>query len=396
MFRQRKHLAVQSGSVVIDPIPMFKARIHELNLRKCDIFPAMSDYLRFFILLAAGWINRDQQKIIDYLIEEIRVYQELCKGHRLRFTDKQRRRLGVKAKALGRKALEQFAGIVTPDTLLRWFRTLVARKYDGSAKRGPGRPRMRDQIADQVVQMANDNPTWGYTRIWDALHNLGIMVDRNTVKRILNDHGIEPAPERKRTGTSWKTFLEAHWEVLSAIDFFNVEVLTFAGIIRYYVLFSVHLETRVVQIVGITDQPSEAWMNQMGRNLTDPFDGFLRDVRYLIMDRDPLFTASFRQMLKDSGTNPVRLPARSPDLNAFAERFVLSIKSECLNKIIPLGENPLRLAIKEYMEHYHTERNHQGLGSHIIHADDNVGRNKGNHYCPVKRPVCVCNSLHSQ
>jgi transposase InsO family protein len=226
--------------------------------------------------------------------------------------------------------------------------------------------------------MANDNPTWGYTRIRDALHNLGIMVDRNTVKRILNDHGIEPAPERKRTGTSWKTFLEAHWEVLSAIDFFNVEVLTFAGIIRYYVLFSIHLETREVQIVGITDQPCEAWMKQMGRNLTDPFDGFLRDVRYLIMDRDPLFTACFRQMLKDSGTNPVRLPARSPDLNAFAERFVLSIKSECLNKIIPLGENHLRLAIKEYMEHYHTERNHQGLGSHIIHADDNVGRNKGN------------------
>ena len=161
----------------------------------------MSDYLRFFIILAVGWINRDQQKIIDYLIEEIRVYQELCKGHRLRFTDKQRRRLSVKAKALGRNILESYAGIVTPDTLLRWFRSLVARKYDGSAKRGPGRPRKRDEIADLAVKMATENPSWGYTRIRDALHNLGITVDRNTVRRVLNDYGIEPAPERMRTGT---------------------------------------------------------------------------------------------------------------------------------------------------------------------------------------------------
>ena len=157
----------------------------------------MSDYLRFFILLVAGCVNRDQQKIIDYLTEEIRIYQELCKGRRLRFSDDQRRRLGVKAKAMGRKALEQFARIVTPDTLLRWFRNLVARKYDGAAKRGPGRPRMRNTIADLVVEMANENQSWGYTRIRDALHNLGITVARNTVKRILNNHGTDAAPERK-------------------------------------------------------------------------------------------------------------------------------------------------------------------------------------------------------
>jgi putative transposase len=263
----------------------------------------MSDYLRFFILLVAGWINRDQHKIIDYLIEEIRVYQELCKGHRLRFTDKQRRRLGVKARTLGRKTLEQFASIVTPDTLLRWFRSLVAGKYDGTARRSPGRPRTRDRIADLVVEIADENQSWGYTRIRDALYNLGITVDRNTVKRILNDHGIEPAPERKRTGTPWKTFLAAHWEVLAAIDFFNVEVLTFAGIIRYYVLFSIRLETREVQIVGISDQPCDAWMKQMARNLTGPLDGFLRDVRYLIMDRDPLYAACFRNLLKESARN---------------------------------------------------------------------------------------------
>ncbi len=132
-----------------------------------------------------------------------------------------------------------------------------------------------------------------------------------------------------------------------------------------------------MQIVGITDQPCEIWMKQMARNLTDPFDGFLRGVRYLIMDRDPLFTTCFRNMLNKSGTKPVRLPSRSPNLNAFAERFVLSIKTECLNKIIPLGEKHLRLAIKEYMAHYHTERNHQGLDNRIILSDDSVGRSEG-------------------
>ena len=227
----------------------------------------MLDYLRFIIFLTAGWINRDQQKIIDYLIEEIRVYQEHFKGRRLRFTNQQRCRLGVKAKALGRKAFEQFAGIATPDTLLRWFRNLVARKHDGSARRGPGRPRARDRISDLVVEMANENQSWGYTRIRDALHNLGITVDRNTVKRILNDHGIEPAPERKRQ-MPWKTFLNAHWDVLAAIDFFNVEILTLTGIIRYHVLFAIRLETRKVQILGITAQPCEPWMKQMARNLT--------------------------------------------------------------------------------------------------------------------------------
>ena len=164
---------------------------------------------------------------------------------------------------------------------------------------------------------------------------------------------------------------------MAALDFFNVEVLTLVGIIRYYVLFAIRLETREVQIVGITDQPCEEWMTQMARNLTDPFDGFLSDAGYLIMDRDPLYSACFRNMLKDSGTNPVRLPARSPNLNAFAERFVLSIKSECLNKLILFGEKHLRFAIKEYMRHYHIERNHQGLDSRIIHADEDVGKNEG-------------------
>jgi len=198
------------------------------------------------------------------------------------------------------------------------------------------------------------------------------------VKRILNDNGIEPAVERRKK-MPWATFLAAHWDVLAAMDFFNVEVLTFAGIVRYHVLFAIHLKTREVQIVGIKANPSEPWMKQMARNLTDCDDGFLKDMRYVIIDRDPLYTPCFK-MLRDTRTKPLRLPRRSPDLNSVCERFVLSIKSECLDKIIPLGEKHLRKAIKEFMAHYHAERNHQGIDSQIIQPDEHVGVAEG----PIK------------
>ena len=190
---------------------------------------------------------------------------------------------------------------------------------------------------------------------------------------------MEPAPERKRK-MPWSTFIAAHLDVLAAMDFFNVEVLTFTGIIRYHVLFAIHLKTREVQIVGIKANPSEEWMKQVARNLTDCYDGFLKDMHYVIIDRDPLYTPCFRGMLRDSGAKPVRLPARSPDLNPHADRFVLSVKSECLDKIIPLGERHLRKAIKEFMTHYHAERNHQGLDSKIIRPDEHLGVAEG----PIK------------
>jgi len=274
----------------------------------------------------------------------------------------------VKGKALGRKVLGEVAGIVTPDTILRWYRKLVARKYDGSKKRGPGRPRTQADLAALVVKMATENPRWGYTRLRGALHHLGHEIGRNTIKRILNDHGIEPAPERGST-TPWKTFLAAHWDAIAAADFFTVEVLTVGGLVRYFVFFVLRLETRRVEIAGITCSPSGAWMKQIARNLTDCEEGFLLGVRHLILDRDPLYTAAFRRMLKDSGVKSVRLPARSPNLNAHAERFVLSIKSECLDRIVPIGERHLRSAVTEYAEHYHVERPHQGLGNRLIAPD---------------------------
>lgn len=213
--------------------------------------------------------------------------------------------------------------------------------------------------------MAKSNPSWGYTRIRDALTHLGHDIGRNTIKRILCDHGIEPAPERGKH-TTWKTFLSSHWGTIAAADFFTVEVLTWHGLVRHVVFFVIDLSTRKVEIAGITSQPNGSWMQQIGRNLTDAFDGFLRNTRYLILDRDPLYTDAFRGLLADSGCKVVRLPARSPDLNAFAERFVLTVRSECLDKIVPLGERHLRETLKSFIEHYHRERHHQGLDGQLI------------------------------
>ena len=167
----------------------------------------------------------------------------------------------------------------------------------------------RSEVAALVVRMAVENPQWGYTRIRDALSNLGHTIARTTVKRILRDHGIDPAPERSRR-TPWKTFLQAHWDGLAACDLFTVEVLTLAGLRRYLVFFVIELQTRRVTIAGIHPQPGGAWMEQQARNLTDPVDGFLRTARHLIHDRDPLYTRVFGEILTTDTSRP-RSPLHS-------------------------------------------------------------------------------------
>jgi len=332
--------------------------------------------LHFLVLTVAGWMNRRQDDAIEYLLEENRVLREHLGKRRLRFTDAQHRRLAEKGKRLGRKRLTALASIVTPQTILRWYRKLIAMKYDGSAKRGPGRPRVADEIRQLVIRFARDNPRWGYTRIVGALHNLSRTVSRSTVKRILAEEGVLPAPERGKQAR-WGTFLRSHWEAIAAADFFTVEVLSLVDLVRYHVFSVIELHTRRVHIAGVAHKPGGRWMMQIGRNLLDEVEGFLNGKSFLILDRDPLFTAAFRRLLKDAGVDVVRLPARSPNLNAYAERFVRSIRQECLDHIVPLGVAHLRHALREYLEHYHRERNHQGLDNQLIQpragpANDNA------------------------
>jgi hypothetical protein len=270
----------------------------------------------------------------------------------------------VKAKAVGRRLLDEIETLVTPDTLLAWHHNLIANKWT-FARKGPGRPRVSQEIVELVLLMARENTSWGYDRIQGALANLGHVIAPNTVKNILKRHGIDPARERGKH-TSWKTFLKAHWDVMAATDFFTVEVWAFRGLATYYVLFLMRLQTRRVQIAGVTTAPNGAFMNQVVRNLTDVDDGFLLGSEFLIMDRDTKYTKEFRAALKRDGVTPVRCPARAPNCNAFAERFVRSVKSECLDRTILFGEGSLRRALREYVTHYHAERNHQGVGNQLL------------------------------
>ena len=207
----------------------------------------------------------------------------------------------------------------------------------------------------------------GYTRIQGELKDAGHRVGRGTIARTLKENGIEPAPDRR---SSWKTFLKAHWGEIAAADFFTTEVWTPKGLVTYYTLFLIDLKTRRVDVAGSTPHPDEAFMAQVARNLTDAVDGFLLPHRFLICDRDAKFTKQFLRILKDSSVDTVLIPHRAPDCNAYAERFVRSIKEECLSRMIIFGESSLHRAIRQFVEHYHRERPHQGLDNVVIEPGD--------------------------
>jgi putative transposase len=213
--------------------------------------------------------------------------------------------------------------------------------------------------------MARENSSWGYDRIVGAMANLGHRISDQTVGNILRRHGIPSAPDRRRN-TSWKDFITAPMSVLAGTDFLTAEVITWRGLVTYYVLFFLHLDSRRVSIAGIRDQPHTEWMTQMARNVTSEGWGFLQARRYLLHDRDGKFCESFRSVVDAGGVKPLKLPARSPNLNAFAERWVRSVKEECLSKLILFGEGSLHRALGEYVKHFHAERNHQGKGNVIL------------------------------
>lgn len=330
----------------------------------------------FLVISIAGWMNQRQQHVIEYLIEENRVLREHIGTRRMRFTNDQRCRLAARAKKLSRRLLAQVATIVTPATLLAWHRRLIASKYDGSEYRTPGRPLTASEVSNLVIRMAEENRAWGYRRIQGALANLGHVVAHTTIANILKRHGVEPAPERSRR-TTWKEFLSRHWDQIVATDFFTVEVWTCSGLTRFVVLFFMDLSTRRVQIGGIASSANGLWMSQIARNLTDAVDGFFAGKRYLIHDRDPLYTKEFLNILADARIESIKLPPRSPNLNAYAERFVRTIKESCLEEMIFFGEDSLRKAIREFVAHYHLERNHQGLDNRLIIPTETMGATIG-------------------
>ena len=228
-------------------------------------------------------------------------------------------------------------------------------RQEGTSRRG-----VLAEIRQLVRRMAEENPTWGYTRIQGALKNVGHRVGRSTIARILRAHGIPPAPERP---TSWQTSLRAHWGEIAGADFFTTEVWTWRGLVTFYTVFVIELASLRVQILGSTPHPDEAFMRQVARTLT-PADGQVYAV--LICDRDAKWSEPVHARLQEGWLRVIQTPYRAPNANAHAERFVRSIKEECLDRLIPLGERHFRGAVAEFVAHYHRERNHQGLDNDLI------------------------------
>jgi putative transposase len=267
-------------------------------------------------------------------------------------------------------------------TILQLFDSLFI------TRTGTSKSRLILQITTDHIDFLRST---GYTRILGALKNVGHRVSRSTVARILKAHGVPPVPERP---TSWQVFLRAHWGAIAGADFFTTEVWTWRGLVTYYTVFVIDLASRRVQIVGSTPHPHERFMQQVARTMMAADDGLLVRHRVLICDRDTKWGVPVRARLGEAGIRIVQTPYRAPNANAYAERFVRSIKEECLYRVIPFGERHLRRTIAEYVEHYHRERNHQGLANELIEkasAVENVGRLRRrarlggllNYYCRV-------------
>ncbi len=238
--------------------------------------------------------------------------------------------------------------IVTPQTLLRWHRELVRRRWTRPQRTG-GRPPVERRVRELVLRLARENPRWGYPRIAGELLKLGVRVSPSTVRRLLLTAGLTPAP--RRSGPSWREFLRQQAASVLACDFFTVETLTLR---RYYVLFFIELGSRRVHIVGCTPNPTGAWVAQQARNLS--FTGILERTRFLIHDRDSKFSAAFDEVFRSEGIKVIHTPVRAPQANAYAERFVRTIRAECLDWLLIVGRRHLEHVLRAYMTHYNRGR----------------------------------------
>jgi putative transposase len=321
--------------------------------------------------------KHSQEAVIRYLTAEIQFLMKHL-SQRPKPTDSEKAILARGAKAVDPVYLEKTFNLFTPATLYRWHREMVRKKWDYSKLNPkPGRPRIDRELETWIVKLALENPQDGYKTIVGKLKTLGFETNIETVQNILKRNGITPAPDRKDQLT-WNEFLEMNWENLTATDFLTWEVLTPFGLATYYILLFIRLKDRKVHIAGVTTNPNGDWMKQIARNLTTP-DGCLKPGQILIHDRGGQYCPAFKRVLEESGVKTMAIPPRSPNLNAYAERWVRTVKEQCLKRLIITSEEMLRKALKEYVEFYHHERCHQGIGNVIPfpNVKDNVGSKEG-------------------
>jgi putative transposase len=312
------------------------------------------------VLRVFGWLallaRSDRAKDTEILIlrHQVAVLQRQVKAPRLSWAD--RAIMTALARLLPRSQLSQLRLIISPHTLLRWHADLVRRHWT-YPRRAPGRPGTAKPVRALVLEMARDNPSWGYRRIHGELTGLGYKLAPSTVWQILKDAGIAPAP--RRFGQTWRKFLETQAKTILAVDFFHVDTVFLR---RLHVLFFIEHGTRRVRLAGITAHPTGEWVAQQARNLLMNLDDQAQGLKFLIRDRDTKFTAVFDAVFSSAAMRIIRTPVRAPRANAIAERWVSSARRECLDRMLITGERHLRLVLSEYVEHYNVHRPHRTLG----------------------------------
>jgi len=321
---------------------------------------------RLLRLLTAGRNRDDATREIEILVlrHQLRV---LGRGRRLSLRRRDRILLAAASRLLPRELWRYFP--VSPQTVLRWHRELIRRRWTYRCKRRPGRPRISKKVAT-LLRLASENPRWGYLRIQGELKKLGVSISATAVCSLLRSHGLQPAP--RRDGPSWREFLAQQAAGIVACDFFCVETVRLKTL---YVLFFIELSTRRVHLAGVTAHPNSAWVTQQARNLA--IEDCLATTQFLIRDRDAKYSGPFDEVFHSEGVRVVRTPIRAPVANAFAERFVRTARRECLDHILVLGERHLKRTLREYVRHYNKERPHRGLSLETPEPKPDTNRGDG-------------------
>jgi putative transposase len=244
---------------------------------------------------------------------------------------------------------------VKPETLLRWHRRLVASAWT-YPRHQTGRPPLDKDVQTLILRLAKENPRWGYQRIKGELQRLGVQVSATTIRTTLRHHGLDPAP--RRAATTWRAFLQQQAAGIVACDFFTVDTVWLR---RLYVLFFIQLGTRQVYLTGVTAHPDGAWVTQQARNLLLMLEDGERRVRFLIRDRDTKFTRAFDDFFRSEGVEMLVTPVQAPNANAYAERWIRTVRAECLDWLLIIGRGHLEQVLRVYVEHYNAHRPHRAL-----------------------------------
>jgi putative transposase len=301
------------------------------------------------LLLARG--DRSKELEILVLRHELAIVRR--QEPRPRLTDADRLVLAALSRVLPRRRWHAF--FIRPETLLRWHRRLIARRWTYPHRR-PGRPPLDKEVRELILRLAQENDRWGYVRIVGELRKLGISVSATLVRNVLARAGIPPSPDR--AGPSWRSFLREHAETVLACDFFTVETVWLR---RLYVLFFVSIGTRRVEYLACTSSPDAGWMAQEARNVLMDLDDRRQRVRFLIHDRDTKFSRVFEGVFKSDGIRIIRTPIRAPNANAYAERWVGSVRRECLDRLLIVGRRQLESVLRVYVGHFNQHRPHRAL-----------------------------------